>query len=209
MLIVPYERARRELAVSNSRFPRDPFPRRVGRIGPGLHPGAQGRIPRRHASCPGPSSSAGGNTTTEYCSDDGEPSGSSGRPLLALLKGSGLGDVAVVVTRWFGGTLLGTGGLSRAYSGAGRLVVEAVRRASVVEVALLALDLPYQLFDRLRLVAAETGALIIEEAFDEVVHLRLEIPSSALELFGSRLAAISSGALKASIESRRMARTPL
>ena len=74
----------------------------------------------------------GGNTCTEFCSDDGEPSGTSGRPLLAVLKGSGLGNVAVVVSRYFGGTLLGTGGLVKAYSEAGKAVVAAVGRAALV-----------------------------------------------------------------------------
>ena len=71
----------------------------------------------------------GGNTVTEFCSDDGEPNGTSGKPALAVLRGSGLGDVAVVVTRYFGGTLLGTGGLVKAYTEATQLVVQAVPRA--------------------------------------------------------------------------------
>ena len=70
----------------------------------------------------------GGNTVTEYFSDDGEPSGTAGKPALAVLRGSGLGDVAVVVTRYFGGTLLGTGGLVRAYTESTQRVVNTVRR---------------------------------------------------------------------------------
>ena len=75
----------------------------------------------------------GGNTVAEFCSDDGEPSGTSGKPALAVLRGSGLGDVAVVVTRYFGGTLLGTGGLVKAYTESTQLVVNEIGRASCRE----------------------------------------------------------------------------
>jgi uncharacterized YigZ family protein len=68
---------------------------------------------------------SGRNTVTEFCSDDGEPSGTAGKPVLAVLRGSGLGDVAVVVTRYFGGTLLGTGGLVKAYTESTQMVVNA------------------------------------------------------------------------------------
>src|ERR1044071_5679568 len=67
----------------------------------------------------------GGNTVTEYFSDDGEPFGTAGRPALTVLRGSGLGDVAVVITRYFGGTLFGTGGLVKAYTASTQLVVRA------------------------------------------------------------------------------------
>ena len=56
----------------------------------------------------------GGNTVTEYFSDDGEPSGNSGKPALAVMRGSGLGDAVLVITRYFGGRLLGPGGVGQA-----------------------------------------------------------------------------------------------
>ncbi|UCC52815.1 MAG: YigZ family protein, partial [Anaerolineaceae bacterium] len=59
-----------------------------------------------------------GPSVTAHCNDDGEPSGTAGRPMLAVLQGSGLGDIVAVVTRYFGGTKLGTGGLVRAYGDA-------------------------------------------------------------------------------------------
>ena len=65
-----------------------------------------------------------------HTSDDGEPSGTAGRPALAVLQGSGLGDVAVVVTRYFGGTKLGTGGLVRAHGEAGKDVLAHTQRAN-------------------------------------------------------------------------------
>src|SRR5512133_1640262 len=76
----------------------------------------------------------GGNTVAEYCSDDGEPSGTAGKPALAVLRGSGFGDVAVVVTRYFGGTLLGTGGLVKAYTESTQRVVHAAERGRRVPV---------------------------------------------------------------------------
>ncbi len=64
-----------------------------------------------------------GASVTAHCSDDGEPSGTAGRPALAVLQGSDLGDIVVVVTRYFGGTKLGTGGLVRAYTDAVKSVL--------------------------------------------------------------------------------------
>src|SRR3990172_540509 len=93
----------------------------------------------------------GGNNLTDYCSDDGEPSGTAGRPALAVLRGSGLGDVAVVITRYFGGTLLGKGGLVRAYTESTQMAVNAVRRARRQQVHVAMLALPYNLLERVRI----------------------------------------------------------
>ena len=84
-----------------------------------------------------------GNAVTAHCNDDGEPSGTAGRPMLAVLQGSGLGDAAVVVTRYFGGTKLGTGGLVRAYGDAVRAVLEIAPRAEKVPTHTVMFGLPY------------------------------------------------------------------
>src|SRR3990172_2619910 len=90
----------------------------------------------------------GGNTVAEYFSDDGEPSGTSGKPALAVLRGSGLGDAALVITRYFGGTLLGTGGLVKAYTESAQLVVNSVGRGMRVSVHVAMLAIPYNLLER-------------------------------------------------------------
>jgi uncharacterized YigZ family protein len=138
----------------------------------------------------------GGNSRTEFCSDDGEPSGTSGRPLLAVLHGSGLGNVAVVVTRYFGGTLLGTGGLVKAYSEAGKKVLEATRRGKIVEVALFSAALPYRLFEPFKSVVETIGGRMLESEFAELVRLKVEIPLIELENFRSRCADLSGGGLE-------------
>src|SRR5574338_175262 len=89
----------------------------------------------------------GGNTVTEYFSDDGEPSGTAGRPALTVLRGSGMGDVAVVITRYFGGTLLGTGGLVKAYTESAQMVANAVGRGQRVPVHVAMVALPYSLLE--------------------------------------------------------------
>ena len=87
-----------------------------------------------------------GASVVAHCSDDGEPAGTAGRPALAVLRGSGLGDVAVVVTRYFGGTKLGTGGLVRAYGDAVRAVLDVLPRAAKVPTHTVSIVAPYSLF---------------------------------------------------------------
>jgi uncharacterized YigZ family protein len=208
MLILPLEAARAELTVSNSRFLASLAPAQTVEEARAFIQGIRAEFP--DATHHVPAFIIGwGNSTTEYCSDDGEPSGTSGRPLLAVLRGSGLGDVVVVVTRWFGGSLLGTGGLVKAYSEAGRRVLALVRRAALVETARLELDLPYPLFDRFRIMAAECGAAIVEEGFAEAVHLACDLPLEAREAFEARLGELSAGSVRARLAGKRMARLPL
>ncbi|MBK8026031.1 MAG: YigZ family protein [Chloroflexi bacterium] len=88
-----------------------------------------------------------GASVIDGMSDDGEPSGTSGPPTMAVLRGSGLGDIVVVTTRFFGGTLLGTGGLTRAYSEAARAVLAALPRIRKIQRANYALEVPYSLYE--------------------------------------------------------------
>jgi len=151
----------------------------------------------------------GGNSRTEFCSDDGEPSGTSGRPLLAVLHGSGLGNVAVVVTRYFGGTLLGTGGLVKAYSEAGRQVIERTKRAVLAELNTMRIDLPYALFDIFKMSLPQFGAKIVSEEFAETIRLDVDIPQETVQGLLSKLADLSAGGVEARSLGLRTARLAL
>ncbi len=134
-----------------------------------------------------------GQSITEHCHDDGEPQGTAGRPVLAVLRGSGLGDVAVVVTRYFGGTKLGKGGLVRAYGDAVRAALEIVPRAEKVAVDTLLAAVPYPLFERTRLLIAEHGGQIIEETFAADTTLNARFRQEQTAAFQKALGEVSHG----------------
>ena len=141
----------------------------------------------------------GGNTITEFCSDDGEPAGTSGKPALAVLRGSGLGDVAVVVTRYFGGTLLGTGGLVKAYTESTQLVVNAVARGRRVAVYVSMLVIPYSLLERVRLMVMHNHGEVLGEDFGGDITLTLQFPIESFDKFQKELQELSAGKLKAEV----------
>lgn len=113
----------------------------------------------------------------ERCSDDGEPSRTSGMPTLEVLRGAGLADVCCVVTRYFGGTLLGPGGLVRAYTAATQAAVAAAEKnGAIVEMTLVTpvtVQLPYALYDRVTRLVADCGGKVTDSLFAEDVQLSL------------------------------------
>jgi uncharacterized YigZ family protein len=134
-----------------------------------------------------------GASVVEGMSDDREPAGTAGRPALAVLRGADLGDVALVITRYFGGTKLGTGGLVRAYGDAARAALEALPRAQRVETRRVRIAAPYSFYERLLgLIAAHRGEVTGED-FAAEVTLDATLPLDRLDEFRAALQEASSG----------------
>lgn len=129
-------------------------------------------------------------------SDAGEPGGSAGRPILAQIEGHDLSDVVVVVSRWFGGTKLGVGGLIRAYGGAAGMALD---RAEVVEEderAPLEVEHAYDDTSAVQAVLAAEGLEVTDSAFTDRVRLTLSVPVDALERVRTLLRDRTSGRVR-------------
>jgi uncharacterized YigZ family protein len=126
-------------------------------------------------------------------SDAGEPSGTAGRPMLAVLQGSGLGDVTVVVTRYFGGTLLGTGGLVRAYSDATRAILAELPRRERRERRSLLVRVAYSDYELAHRTLLAHNAEITNEDFAGEVSINAELPLSDLDDCRAVLLELSAG----------------
>lgn len=128
-------------------------------------------------------------------SDAGEPSGTAGRPALAVVKGSGLGDITVVIVRYFGGTKLGTGGLVKAYTETAQLTLAELPTTEKVERQAVSLTLPYTFYEQAkRLIEAHQGQ-IEAETFAESVILHLIFIVDDIPPFEAALAEASNGRL--------------
>lgn len=137
-----------------------------------------------------------GASVIAHCNDDGEPSGTAGPPALAVLKGSGLGDIVVVVTRYFGGTKLGTGGLVRAYGDAVREVLSVLPRAAKVPTHTAVIVLPYKLFEQARRLVKLHQGQILEEDFAGEVTVKARLPQERFPAFQEALQELSRGKIE-------------
>lgn len=140
-----------------------------------------------------------GASVTAHCHDDGEPSGTAGQPVLAVLKGSGLGDAVVVVTRYFGGVKLGTGGLVRAYGEAARAGLDQTARAQRVPTHTVMLALPYSHLERVRLLLTEHGGTMLDEVFAGDILLTVRLSRARFPAFQAALQEMTHGTLTAEI----------
>ena len=127
-------------------------------------------------------------------SDDGEPGGTAGRPILQAIEGQGFDQVVVVVTRWYGGIKLGAGGLARAYGGSAAECLRLAARCEIVDTTSLIVRIEFSLLPILRARLSDFVAETINEAFDaDGVELTLRMPSSRTEEFSIFVQDLSRG----------------
>lgn len=195
---IPAKDARAEITVVNSRF--------IASAAPAFSvEEARAFIARIRAEFPDASHNVPafligyGASVTAHCTDDGEPSGTAGRPALAVLQGSGLGDVVVVITRYFGGTKLGTGGLVHAYGEAVKAVLAVLPRAEKISTHTIMLACDYSLFERVRLLVQAYQGQILDEDFGADVTITARFAAWNLDPFQDALRELSRGALQAEI----------
>jgi uncharacterized YigZ family protein len=195
---IPTREVRAEIRVANSRF--------ITSLAPaGSVEEARAYISRIKAEFPDATHNVPvflighGDSVTAHCSDDGEPSGTAGRPALAVLQGSGLGDVVVVITRFFGGTKLGTGGLVRAYSDSVRAGLEKVERSMRVLADTILVAFPYTYLERIRRIAAACNGIILDEEFGADVTLTARFRVEDTASFRAKVVELTSGTVAAEI----------
>ncbi len=123
----------------------------------------------------------GNDNETERCSDDGEPSGTAGRPILDVLTGQGIHNVVAIVTRYFGGTLLGTGGLVRAYSSAVREALQNCVLLEKMDGYSLHIHTDYNDIGKLQYLVRNNEWIERETLYTEGVELILLVPEDQIE----------------------------
>ncbi|GAB4527460.1 MAG: YigZ family protein [Anaerolineae bacterium] len=134
-----------------------------------------------------------GSSVIEGMSDDGEPAGTAGPPVLSVLRGADLGDVVMVVTRYFGGTKLGTGGLVRAYGSAAQTALEALPRARKVLEHTIGLEFPYPYYERIQQLLEKHEARVREQEFSTDITLYATIPVDRLDKFTAEIQELTAG----------------
>lgn len=134
-----------------------------------------------------------GSTSQIGMSDDGEPHGAAGRPMLTVLLHAGVGDIVAVVTRYFGGTLLGVGGLVRAYSGGVQLALATLPTIEHVPTVLLDVVVDYAAITPLQRLAPEFEAVIVSQDFGLDATYRIRLPLQQLDAFRAALTNLTHG----------------
>ncbi|MDT8897516.1 YigZ family protein [Thermanaerothrix sp. 4228-RoL] len=178
---VPLEPARAHLVISKSRFIASLYP---------VHSESEVRtvLAKIRTELPGASHHPyayvlGGAIHQEHSSDDGEPGGTAGRPILQALKSREVEDAVLIVTRYFGGIKLGTAGLARAYREAALQVLEIASLGQKVRVTILSLGIPYSWYEYVEKQLPHFNAHLLTREFTTEVHLTLAIPHDTITSF--------------------------
>ena len=128
-------------------------------------------------------------------SDDGEPQGTAGQPILNVLEREGVQDVLCVVTRYFGGILLGAGGLCRAYTKAAKDALDDAGLSELRPWSVLRLDCPYALFERVKLELEKRGGVVTGSEYGAQIALTAALPEPEEPVFAKALQELSAGSL--------------
>ncbi|MDQ6981121.1 MAG: YigZ family protein [Ghiorsea sp.] len=126
-------------------------------------------------------------------SDDGEPSGTAGKPILNVLQHRGVGEIVLVVVRYFGGIKLGAGGLVRAYSSSASLAMDKLETATLVPCKSFNITFDYQFEPNIQHLILNCGATIESSNYTERIMLKISIPTMQIETFNSQLINITAG----------------
>ena len=139
----------------------------------------------------------------ERYSDDGEPQGTAGIPMLEVFRREGVCNVVCVVTRYFGGVLLGAGGLTRAYAKSAKDALDAAGKARMRLWSAVTVDCPYPMLERLKLLAAAHGGTVEGTDFGAAVSVRILLPQENAAGFDAALTELSAGTMTARREGER------
>ena len=130
-------------------------------------------------------------------SDDGEPQGTAGQPMLSVFQKEGVTNACCVVTRYFGGVLLGAGGLVRAYTQSAKDALDAAGVSAVRRWTELAVDCPYNFLERVKLACAAQGGMVEDVQYAAAVTVRVLLPAGGAEAFRAQIIELSAGGMEA------------
>lgn len=143
------------------------------------------------------------------CSDDGEPQGTAGVPILDVLEREGLTDLIAVVTRYFGGILLGTGGLVRAYGHGAKLAVDAAQRKVMSPAVRLEVQMDYNQYGKLNNLLPNYTVIMEDTEFTDIVTMKLLMIRTDLERFQKQVTELTAATVEPKVTEECMGEFPV
>ncbi len=191
--LIPASMHRVESSIRQSRFIASAAHARDMETAKAFIAGIRAEFPKATHNCWAIATGPPGDSANAGMSDDGEPHGTAGRPMLNILLHGHVGEIAVVATRFYGGTKLGTGGLTRAYSGMVKLLLEDLPTREQVETVMATAIIPYPAITLFKNMLPNFEAEIEEEKFCTKAAFTLSLPIEHLSGFSTRLAELTNG----------------